>query len=293
MAGKFFANLNSFPVTLPNQRGGQKTINPNEIVEGDWWSKLCGNRQLKEIDPEDFNIVGRKITRGADIRHNKPSRIPVRESRVLGENSRSQTVSSRRISKVHTLADDVCQSGCEASCEQSCELDIQGIEEFDHMRGVDGLFFCKYCDYDSAVQSDTEKHVEREHQDVLNPIDEGTSEVRGDVVDPQDESESFGKDMGFVGSDNYIEIDPPVINEDDDIVIPVDAKSEDVFDNERFINTEEKVEDKVEKTSEKIGVKEKTEDYIEYENGMFECLECGKRYKSKSWIAKHINSSHR
>ena len=79
MACRFFANLNPFPVTLPNPRGGQRTVNPQEVVEGDWWSKLCGSRQLSEIDPDKYNIKGRKIIQGANIRRNKASQAPVRE----------------------------------------------------------------------------------------------------------------------------------------------------------------------------------------------------------------------
>ena len=275
MAGRFFANLNSFPVTLPNIRGGQRTVNPNEVVEGDWWSKLCGNRQLTEIDPGKYTINGRKIVQGQDIRRSKATRPPIRDSRVNALDNPTR-VKSKRLSKVQTLADDVCQTGCEQSCEGACELDIQGIEEFEHMRGVGDLYFCKYCDYNSPVKTDVDKHLDKFHANIMNPEGDGTEDVAGEVVETKDP-----------------------VNEDGDIVITeevdntkiekVDNKlTNDIDDNSRF--------DEPTEPEANVGIVEETEDYTANAAGEYTCKECGKVYKgktAKSWLAKHINSKHR
>lgn len=256
--GRYFANLNPFPVTLPNPRGGQRSLSPNEVVEGDWWGRLCGNRQLTEINPENYNIIGRKIVQGSDIRRGTKG-APVK--RV---NPRST-----RLSKVETLADDVCQSGCEMTCEGQCELNIQGIEEFDNMRGVAGEYYCKHCEYCSPVQTDVEAHLEREHADILNP----------DVPSPDVPS----PDGEVVKSEESKELDNPV----EQVKEPVEEVDL-VDDNDRFSDLKDETEEiSEEKTT--IGVKQETDDYRQYEDGMYECKECGKRYKSLKWLVKHIN----
>ena len=264
--GRYFANLNPFPVTVPNPRGGQRSLSPNEVVEGDWWSRLCGNRQLTEIDPENYNIIGRKIVQGSDIRRGTKG-APIKRINPRGS----------RVSKVETLADDICQSGCEMSCEGQCELNIQGIEEYDHVRGVAGQYYCKYCEYKSPIKDDVDAHIEREHAEQLNP---NVPSPEGEVVDTDNTKEPDG-------------LDSPI----DDIVEEPIREDDIVDENDRFNDIDSIRSDvdnfgeepKEEKTT--IGVKSETDDYRQYEDGMYECKECGKRYKESSykWLVKHIN----
>jgi len=283
---KYYANLNPFTVTLPNIRGGQRMINPNEVVHGDWWSRLCGNRQLTEIDPENYRIVGRKITDGLNIR-NKGGKSPVNESRLIDD----PKITGRRIraSKVATLADDVCQSGCEAGCEGQCELVVQGIQEFDHMRGVADVFFCKYCEYNSSIQKDVESHLERDHKDMLHPNERGPE---GDVV--KDTPKEVVDAIRSIPAMKDAKLKAVVMDdlEDNDRFSDIEKVRSDVDDfgeePKEVVEDEEVVE-----TEELIQVKEDADEYRVYEDGTYECKECGKRYKSLSWIAKHINGSHR
>jgi len=246
---RVFANLNPFPVTVPCPKGGQQTIAPNEIVKGDWWTRLCGNRQLTEITGSlsEYNIVGRNIVQGRGIVRRNRHTPPVNEllSPPRRPKRRDKPEPETRVSSIQTLMDDVCQSGCEASCEAACELESQSIIDEEHMRIVAGQFFCKYCDYQSPKREDTETHMKSAHPEKVKdemPAVEDTIEdkVSGPV------GESKGKK---------------------------DVKED---------------SDGTQKT-----IKEETEDYIEYEDGSFECKECGKVCKSKAGLASHINSKHR
>lgn len=46
-----YMNLNSFPVCLPDSRGGQVMFRPGEGTTKPWFSRLCGPRQLTKINP--------------------------------------------------------------------------------------------------------------------------------------------------------------------------------------------------------------------------------------------------
>lgn len=55
-----YMNLNSFPVSLPDGRGGQVMFRPGEGTTKSWFSRLCGPNQLTKIDPNILSFSARK-----------------------------------------------------------------------------------------------------------------------------------------------------------------------------------------------------------------------------------------
>ena len=297
---KYYANLNPFPVTLPAPRGSRRTVAPNEVIRGDWWSRLCGNRQLSEINPETYNIIGNKIVEGPSIVRKSRSRPPVNEIDFIPTPVRikkSNRPRQQKLSKVDTLADDVCSSGCENSCEGPCELNAQSIKDLGDMRLVAGMYFCSYCDYNSSKQKDVERHLTREHnKEQLSDL-EIDKAVEQEKKIAKKEAEVVNRVAVQNMPADKIPDESEELTEDQ-----IEELEEDSFDDVRDFEEEGSEDEhdlKVikeredEETVDLAKVLEETEDYKVLEDGTHVCKECDKVCKSKAGLVRHINSKHR